>query len=131
VFLRLVTLGEGTEDTRRRALLDELASLGDEGTIDDVIDAFAAYRLLTLDHDPLTHSPTVEIAHEALIREWGRLSGWLTDSREDVRLQRSLARAAGEWEAAGDASFLATGVRLAQYESWAAATDLALTAQER
>ena len=41
--------------------------------MDDVVTTFGIYRLLTLDRDPLTRGPTVEIAHEALLREWGRL----------------------------------------------------------
>lgn len=131
VFLRLVTLGEGAEDTRRRALLGELTTVDDESIIEDVIQVFAQYRLLTLDRDPLTHTPTVEIAHEALIREWSKMREWLADSREDVRFQRNLAHSAAEWSAAGDVSFLASGARLAQFEAWASETDLALTARER
>ena len=45
----------------------------------------ALNRLLTLDRDLLSHIPTVEIAHEALIREWKRLREWLSLSREDIR----------------------------------------------
>ncbi|MBK8022379.1 MAG: protein kinase [Chloroflexi bacterium] len=131
LFLRLVTLGEGTEDTRRRTLLGELTALGAEGSMEDVISAFADYRLLTLDRDPVTHTPTVEIAHEALVRQWGQLLAWLTVSREDIRLQRRLAQATVEWNVGGDRSFLASGVRLAQFENWASDTDLALTTVER
>ena len=34
--------------------------------MDDLIDTYAIYRLLSLDHDPATRRPTVEVAHEAL-----------------------------------------------------------------
>ncbi|MCB0198044.1 MAG: serine/threonine-protein kinase PknK, partial [Anaerolineae bacterium] len=78
LFLRLITLGEGAEDTRRRVLRSELISLdqavgserNDTGENDApaafnatepeqnsqplislVIDQFARYRLLTFDHD--------------------------------------------------------------------------------
>ena len=37
LFLRLITLGEGTEDTRRRALQSELTLPGNERVLDDVI----------------------------------------------------------------------------------------------
>ena len=131
VFLRLVTLGEGTEDTRRPTLLAQLTGLDTDGGAEDVINAFAQYRLLTLDHDPLMHTPTVEIAHEALLREWVQLREWLVGSRDDVRIQRSLAHSAAEWNRAGDVSFLVSGARLAQLEAWAAETDLALTSEER
>lgn len=131
VFLRLVTLGENTQDTRRRATLTELMALDNENGVEDVIDAFVEYRLFTLDRDPLTHTPTVEIAHEALIREWSRLREWLIVNRQDIRFQRSLAQWAAEWSMAGDASFLASGARLAQIETWAAETNLLLTAGEK
>jgi WD40 repeat protein len=156
LFLRLVTLGEGTEDTRRRVPRSELVSvvrspspagngrdpaaaavyraLMDIGqpTVDKVIDTYGQYRLLTFDRDPITRGATVEVAHEALIRTWGRLRDWLDASRDDLRLQRRLAAAALEWSHAGrDPSYLASGVRLEQFADWAASTQLALNADER
>ncbi len=133
MFLRLVTLGEGTEDTRRRVARSELLAIADdEDLMDEIIDAYAGYRLLSLDHDPATRSPTVEVAHEAILREWERLRGWLHESREDIRLQRQLAAMTAEWLDAGrDASYLRRGSSLRQFEGWAVDTELALTADER
>ncbi|MGD2048296.1 MAG: protein kinase, partial [Chloroflexota bacterium] len=141
LFLRLVTLGEGVEDTRRRVLRSELEALttatpqppapDPQSPIPNVINAFGAARLLTFDHDPVTRGATVEVAHEALMREWGRLRSWLDDSRDDIRLQRRLAHAAGEWLAAGeDESYLLRGARLAQMEGWLEASGIALTGDE-
>jgi hypothetical protein len=98
--------------------------------MEEMIDAFTGYRLLTLDHDPVTRTPTVEIAHEALIREWGKLREWLDASREDIRTQRRLAVAAAEWQAGRDRSFLADGARLEQFETFAAETSFSLTGGE-
>lgn len=133
VFLRLVTLGEGTDDTRRRVNRSELLALTvDSDVTDEVLDVYTAYRLLSIDRDPLTRSPTVEIAHEALLREWERLSGWLEENRDDVRMQRQLARAAAEWRGAEmDASFLLRGARLKQLATWESTTGLALTQDEQ
>jgi WD40 repeat protein/DNA-binding CsgD family transcriptional regulator len=133
LFLRLVTLGEGTEDVRRRTLRAELTALGDRpGLVDDLLDAFGQYRLLVFDRDPVTRAPTVELAHEAILREWRRLRAWLDESRAEIRLQRQLGQAAQDWERAGrEASYLLGGTRLAQYEEWAGATTLALTPAER
>jgi WD40 repeat protein len=101
-------------------------------TMADVIDLFGRARLLSFDLDPLTRTPTVEITHEALLREWPRLRNWLDDGRADVRTQRALAGAAAEWEKASrDPSFLLHGVRLSQLEGWAEETSLALTGEER
>lgn len=133
MFLRMITLGEGVEDTRRRVPRSELLAIaGDEERMDDIIDTYAAYRLLTLDHDPATRRPTAEIAHEAILREWDRLRGWLGESRHDIHQQRLLAAAAADWRNAGrDPSYLLHGSRLEQFEGWASETSLALTHEER
>ena len=89
------------------------------------MDAYGRYRLLTFDHDPATREPTVEVAHEALLREWNRLRLWLDESRDDVRLQRTLAAFAAEWkENEEDDGFLLRGSRLDLLGGWAAATTL-------
>jgi len=136
LFLRLVTLGEGIEATRRRVLRPALTSvMGDPEAmedVEDVIDAFGKHRLLTFDRDPETRIPTVEIAHEALLREWGRLREWVEGSRDDVRAHQRLTAAAAEWTNADrDPGFLLRGTRLDQFESWADTTDLALGQVER
>lgn len=145
IFLRLVTLGEGVEDTRRRVLRSEVegmaasriepkiseAGSSREPVVKTVLDLFGRYRLLTFDRDPITRSPTVEVAHEALLREWPRLRRWLDEGREDIRLQRLLGAAAAEWRTAGrEEGYLLRGARLRHFESWAAGSDLVLTGEE-
>jgi WD40 repeat protein len=136
IFLRLITLGEGTEDTRRRALLSEIMNLREgaenRAIIDTVVNTLGRTRLLAFDRDPVTRSPTLEVTHEAIIREWGKLRAWLEESRSDVRLQRGLAALTHDWENSGrDGSFLLRGVRLQQYERWMQTSAIALTQQER
>ena len=133
VFLRLVSLGEGREDTRRRVARSELDSLEvDREAIEGVLERFGPHRLLTFDREPSTREPTVEIAHEALLGAWERLRIWIDGAREDLRLDRGLAQSAGEWRAADmDPSFLLRGTRLQQLETWAGWTDLAIGRPER
>ena len=134
LFLRLITLGEGVEDTRRRVRLSELEALSPQSSLltPQPLDSFGRYRLLTFDRDPITREPTVEVAHEALLREWGRLRGWLGESRDDIRRQRVLADAAAQWQiAAQDASYLLRGNRLTEFVTWAETTTLALTTPEQ
>jgi WD40 repeat protein/DNA-binding SARP family transcriptional activator len=133
LFLRLVTLGEGRQDTRRRVSRSELDSLEvEQEAIDGVLKAFGRHRLLTFDREPSTREPTVEIAHEALLSAWQPLRTWIDDAREDLRLDRGLGQAAAEWRGSGrDPSFLLRGMRLEQLEGWAAATDLAVGRAER
>ncbi len=134
VLLRLVAVSEGAEPTRQRikwAALLSLAAEQDRPVIREILDLFGRNRLLTFDHDPQTREPTVEVAHEALIREWKRLQGWLEENRADLLTQRRLATAILEWNNAGrDPSYLATGNRLAQFEAWRASTSLTLNADE-
>jgi WD40 repeat protein/DNA-binding SARP family transcriptional activator len=133
LFLRLVTLGDGSGDTRRRVLTTELLSLEErEDVMTVVMDAFGRHRLLTFDHDPQSRYPTVEVAHEALLTAWGRLRGWIDAAREDLRTHRRLAAAVADWTAAGqDASFLVRGNRLEQFEAWTATSEFALAETER
>jgi WD40 repeat protein/class 3 adenylate cyclase len=132
LFLRLVGLGEGTEDTRRRVDRQEIDSIEvDQAAMSEAVDAFGTSRLLSFDRDPRTGSPTVEVAHEALLREWRRLRGWIDAGRDDVRTHRRLAASAAEWDDSGrDPSFLLRGGHLAQIESWRQGSGLALTGLE-
>jgi WD40 repeat protein/serine/threonine protein kinase/DNA-binding XRE family transcriptional regulator len=136
LFLRLITLGEGVEDTRRRVRLSELESLTDyQLSVTEQrlpIAEYGRYRLLTFDRNPITREPTVEVAHEALLREWGRLRSWLVESRDDIRNQRQVARAAAEWVESGrEGSFLIPGgAKLEQFKTWRDSTGVALTRVE-
>jgi WD40 repeat protein len=121
VFLRLVAIGEGT-DARRRVRRSELAA--DEAT-HAVIEAFGRHRLLSFDRDPATREPSIEIAHEALLRAWTRLRRWVDEARDDIRTEHQLSLAASEWDAGGqDPSFLVRGARLERFASWAEITSV-------
>jgi WD40 repeat protein len=121
IFLRLVKLGAEGEVLRRRVSLSELQAIQkDRKMVEELIDELANHRLITLDYDPATGSATVEIAHEALIREWDQLRAWLEDRRIDIRQQRLLAAATSDWrEANRDPSFLLSGTHLIQFQTWA------------
>ncbi|HSI31425.1 MAG TPA: protein kinase, partial [Miltoncostaeaceae bacterium] len=89
VLLRLTQPGEGTEDTRRRATRAELVTRpGEEEEVDAVIGALAEARLVTTSTDEATGQPVVDVTHEALIRGWPELRGWINDDREQLRLHR-------------------------------------------
>ena len=95
LFLRLVIAGEGTSDTRRLVPRAELLSLEvDRTAMGRVIDTFGRHRLLSFDRDPATRGPTVEVAHEALLRSWDRLRIWIEDAQDDLRHHRRLSGAA-------------------------------------
>jgi len=121
VFLHLVEPGEGTQDTSRRVRRSELPAVGPDGeSIDAVVDHFARYRLLVLDRDADTREPTVQLAHEALLRAWPRLQRWVDQARDDLRKRRELDVAARQWVEAGrHPSFLLAGLRLEQFRALA------------
>ena len=116
VLLRLaeVELEGGVE--RRRLPIAELDD--GSGAVRDVISLLADARLLTVSDG------AVEFAHEALLREWPRLRGWIDDDREHLRVHRSLSVAAEEWRRLGrDPGALYRGARLAEASDWAARAD--------
>ncbi|MGD8406607.1 MAG: helix-turn-helix domain-containing protein, partial [Anaerolineales bacterium] len=117
IFLRLTEMGadDNTADTRRRVSFDELVSTNeDRDVIQQVLLTLANARLITTEQD------AVEVAHEALIREWPTLRNWLEEDRESLRLHRHLTQAAQEWgNTDRDPSGLYRGARLAQALEWA------------
>jgi WD40 repeat protein/class 3 adenylate cyclase len=127
IFLRLTELGEGTEDTRRRASFDELLSdIEHAGEVRRTLSLLADARLVTLGEG------TAEVAHEALIREWPTLRAWLNQDRDGLQLHRHLTETAQEWELLErDTGALYRGARLAQAREWAAVHPKALNAGER
>ena len=132
VFLRLVALGEGTEDTRRRVARQELTDLPGSRRVEHVLDAFGAHRLVSFDRDASTRDPTVEVAHEALLRHWARLREWVDGARDDLRQHRRLQQAAAEWQDHGeDPAYLLPPERLGPIEGWFAGTTVLLSETER
>jgi WD40 repeat protein/class 3 adenylate cyclase len=133
LFLRLVALGEGSEDTRRRVPREDVASLDvDQQAMTAVLDAFGASRLISFDRDAGTGEPTIELAHEAILSAWPRLHRWVDAAREELRTERRIAAAAREWvESDRDPSFLLGGSRLDQAEAWRAGSGIAVTPEER
>jgi WD40 repeat protein/DNA-binding SARP family transcriptional activator len=113
LLLRLAGPGEGQAVTRRRVALAELEPARDQPTA-RALEVLTARRLLTVS------DATVEVAHEALLREWPRLRGWLEEDVQGRALHRHLTQAAREWEGAGrDPAELYRGARLAGALDWA------------
>ena len=125
IMLRLVGEGESHLPVRRRAPLAEL-DLDRNPDAAAVLDTLADSRLLTVG------GGSVEVAHEALLREWPRLRGWIAEDAEWRRLRRHITQAASDWHAAGrDPGELYRGARLAAALDWAADHALDLNELER
>jgi DNA-binding SARP family transcriptional activator len=97
LFEQLVVVAAGEEPTRRRAPRPELSIGLASDRLDATVDRWTEARLLSVDRHSQTRVPTVELAHEALLREWPRLHGWIEESREDLGVLTRLRDAAAGW----------------------------------
>ena len=77
MFLRLVTPAADGEAVRQRVNADVLVTDDEHRR---VVDAFVRTRLLVAGDDGL------ELAHEALVREWPRLRSWLDEDQDGQRV---------------------------------------------
>jgi WD40 repeat protein len=114
LLLRLVRPGEGLEFTssrvRREALFHKAEA---RDRVERVLEKFVRARLLRLTRGESEADDQVEVAHEALVRNWPRLVAWLEDERMTMRQRRRLTTAAEQWEALGrDPGALLRGVLL-------------------
>ena len=121
LFARLIDLGVTEQDTtRRRALLSEftLHDAVQTHLLRETIDAFISARLLTTNE--AAGITTIEVSHEALIREWTRLAEWIQTRRNDILLQRAISEDAAEWQRRGrPVDRLYRGTQLVEAETWA------------
>jgi len=107
-------LGEGTQDTRRRVAIAELIPYPEEKTaVEGVLKTLVDARLITASRN------AVEVAHEALIREWAQLQVWLEEDREFLFWQQRLRAGLHQWQtSAYDEGALLRGAPLAEAENW-------------
>jgi len=127
IFLSLTDVGEGAEPTGRRVDRAELSAHPQfAGGADRVLGVLADARLVSVDEN------TVVVAHEALIRHWPRLRGWIDADRAGLVVHRRLTQAAREWEhLKREPAALYRGARLAAAREWAADHPADLSALER
>jgi len=112
-LLRFVTIDE-TEPVRRRV---------PRGALTDperrVVDAFIEARLLT--SDAAGDDVVVEVAHEALFRQWAPLRHEVEAHADDLRRSAELERWARDWHRSGRRdSYVLSGERLKTAQEWVA-----------
>jgi WD40 repeat protein/basic membrane lipoprotein Med (substrate-binding protein (PBP1-ABC) superfamily)/DNA-binding SARP family transcriptional activator len=114
IFLRLSDYDEEFIGMRRRAEISEFdLESGSEDQVAHVLDILSTARLITISEH------AIEIAHEALIREWPLLHQWLIEDRVRVDQHHHLTEAAHRWEGLGrDPVEVYRGARLAQVLEW-------------
>ncbi|MGB6162181.1 MAG: WD40 repeat domain-containing protein, partial [Pseudonocardiaceae bacterium] len=113
LFLRLIRIGDRTEDTRRRIARADLLRGLDRNTVVPVVNAFTRGRLLTQEQD------TIEITHEALLRAWPRLRQWIDTDRAGNLIRQELDEATAVWDRdRSDTAALYRGNRLEAARTW-------------
>ncbi|CAM2011087.1 nSTAND1 domain-containing NTPase [Acanthopleuribacter pedis] len=98
--LCLVHPGEGAEDTRRRATMDEITAVAGDQT-ETLLGRWTTSRLLTATADATRGLELVDVAHEALIRNWHRIGEWMAEDRATAQAINRLRRRAEAWDEAG------------------------------
>ncbi|MGB8689641.1 MAG: CHAT domain-containing protein [Microcoleus sp.] len=129
IFVQLVRPGEGTEDTRRVATR---AEVGEENW--NLVSYLAGYqaRLVVTGRQKQEDEDTVEVVHEALIREWETLRGWINANRQFRTWQERLKVALREWKNNNhDSGALLRGASLTVAEDWLRKRADEMTQEER
>ena len=92
----LVTIDVDGEQSavRRRAPLDDLINTPARR---DLTEGLVEARFLTTDRQGETS--VISLAHEALLRRWGQISGWINNNREHLRLRARVEQSQQRWDA--------------------------------
>jgi len=139
IFVRLTSVdqealpGQERRNTRQRVRFAELLPVAvDPEPFTKLIAWLADARLIVSDYNAITGQNEIEVAHEALIRQWPRLQGWISEDMEGIRLQRQVAGALDQWQAnQQDPSYLFRGQRLRLVQEWAQENADRLNEQEQ
>jgi formylglycine-generating enzyme required for sulfatase activity len=121
IFLRLVQLGEGRDDTRRQQPVTALrAATDDPAAFESTLRLLTAHRLVTMSGAPDTGKALVDLSLEGLIKAWPVLQGWVDEGRASEGFRRGVERDAQEWtDADRDSAMLYRGRRLQAAREWA------------
>jgi energy-coupling factor transporter ATP-binding protein EcfA2 len=129
ILTDLVHLGDesqGLSNSRRRRPLDALCrDEGEREAVHGVVRRLADARLLVTGRDLWSGQEMVELIHDALLREWGLLQGWLRDGRRFLAWRQALEGRVQAWvesapddPAQQDAGWLLRGRELTEAERW-------------
>ncbi|MGH8722052.1 MAG: hypothetical protein ACREU4_08710, partial [Burkholderiales bacterium] len=128
VVTALVHLGieaEGVPHSRRRRTLPELRARQEADAVDRVVAHLTARRLLVTsapDAGPDQGPASVELVHDALIREWQELKAWLEEDKAFLQWRQLVEDQANAWASTDeDESRLLRGGQLEEASLWGAA----------
>ncbi|HET8772188.1 MAG TPA: hypothetical protein VFP80_00290 [Thermoanaerobaculia bacterium] len=118
ILLRMVRPGAHAETTSSRVPVDALLRLGDDpARVQAVLDRLLAARLVRRTND------RVEVAHEALIRNWPKLVEWIDQKKAAMTELHRFEALADEWVRFGRESGFLDEKQLEEAEDWLASDE--------
>ncbi len=127
ILLRMVRPGRGLEVTSNRIRLSDLYTSApeDKDRTDKVLKKLLAARLVRVTEQQMASDAQVEVAHEALVRNWPTLVDWLADERTHLRDRRRFTDASEQWERRNrDPEALLRGTLLSEAKNYGDLTEL-------
>lgn len=98
ILLRMARPSENLEVTSKRVKRSTLyKAAGATYRVDEVVEALVSEGLVRLTKGDQPENDQIEVAHEALVRNWGRLAEWLENERVNLRQRLRLTAAAEQW----------------------------------
>jgi WD40 repeat protein len=124
VLLYLARPLRSADATSRHIRLDTLLGLGEpHDRVVRIVEKLRQARLVRVD-EGAPGGARVEIAHEALVRNWPTLVGWLDAEQSALEIRRNLESRAAEWMRLGqNTAGLLDAVQIAEAERWLASSE--------
>lgn len=127
LYPALVRVNDASEYVRRPAAWDTLPPAAH-----GLLERLVAARLIVRRHD--REASVVEVAHEALLRKWPRLRGWLDEERAFLIGKQQLEVDLRDWQSASTTDknrALLTGLKLSRSQGWLSERPEQLSKDER
>ena len=120
ILMRMIRPGEGLEYTSNRICRQDIYQAGEaRDRIDRVLAKLVQANLVRLRQGETPEDDQIEVAHEALVRNWPLLVEWLEQERRTHRHRLRLTASAEDWCARGrDRSLLLRGSLLEEALSY-------------
>ena len=121
IFMWLVKPGQGmVEFVSRRVRKNDLYQIAAPQIVDPILEKLEAARLIKFTEPESVDDTEVEVAHEALIRNWGLLGEWLSKAREELSMKQRLELRASDWVRQSRQAGLLDELSLREFEQWLA-----------
>lgn len=123
IFMRLIQPEAGAITARRRATFSELLTQDSQAEeVEAIIQTLVEANLMVTSRSQEDDEMVIDVAHEALLREWPRFQSWLDWDRRGLRIRQHLSLAARDWDSRQrEEGSLYRGARLLEAEEWVVA----------